>query len=359
VSSNANSNEQSDLPGRLIGLDFLRGLAAISVMLYHYSTYMAIELLPKSKTDVIGLYGVSIFFVISGSVMWRRYGAIDHFGARDVLNFLIKRWFRIAPLVILATLANYLIFYTFADDTYKQFYDMRRIFVNFTFVNSFEYSKRNYSFITGGWSLQVEFAFYFLLGVLLFLVPRRYRLIAVCCLFLFGVYYRMLVFPFLEPGPLWIDYTHFFSQLLFFAAGILLVEIGSSMNTQHSRIMVAGAVILFAFANVHDAVNFFGYAYVGWKSTVFYGGLIVILTFAMMNINTTGMFEGISKIIGGISYSVYICHPLVYTVYHAMGGAKNVKGLAFCICAAFLIATCVYRWVEKPFMRAGARLSKL
>src|SRR4051812_17970070 len=86
-----------------VSIQYLRGLAALSVLLYH----TRLEMAPPEPSEPFHLYGfasgVDIFFVVSGFIMWTTIQ-----GARQSpLGFLRQRIVRIVPLYWLA-LALYL-----------------------------------------------------------------------------------------------------------------------------------------------------------------------------------------------------------------------------------------------------------
>jgi exopolysaccharide production protein ExoZ len=72
---------------RIYSLELLRGLAAASVMLFHFG-------FAKAQTFVYGNGGVDVFFIISGFVM---YTSTASDGQRASLPFLLRRIFRIIP----------------------------------------------------------------------------------------------------------------------------------------------------------------------------------------------------------------------------------------------------------------------
>lgn len=64
---------------RIHSLDFLRGIAACAVMLFHYTIEESIHLSDSNVLRIIGgygHYGVEVFFIISGFVIpWAMYKA--------------------------------------------------------------------------------------------------------------------------------------------------------------------------------------------------------------------------------------------------------------------------------------------
>lgn len=86
--------------GRLRELDALRGVAAVSVMAYHYTTYYSTHIDPGSRPpfDVAwGRYGVNLFFVISGYVITASART-----STPPLTFALHRAIRLYPTYVAA-----------------------------------------------------------------------------------------------------------------------------------------------------------------------------------------------------------------------------------------------------------------
>lgn len=80
-------------------IHYLRGLAALSVVFSHALSYHAteygVEILSKHLLDVLGIFGVGLFFAISGYLM----AALIQ--TQNPFEFLLRRSARIYPLFIL------------------------------------------------------------------------------------------------------------------------------------------------------------------------------------------------------------------------------------------------------------------
>lgn len=60
--------------GRLHFLDYLRGIAALGIMLFHYSCWVFGEPEHGGFMARVGIYGVSVFYVLSGLKFFMRLG---------------------------------------------------------------------------------------------------------------------------------------------------------------------------------------------------------------------------------------------------------------------------------------------
>ncbi len=89
----------SDLKNsRIETLDWLRGLMALSIMFYHLTYWIVSPLDSSNPLGRLGVYGVSIFFVLSGLSMAIVYNVYIK-SIRASINFYVRRIFRIWPLL--------------------------------------------------------------------------------------------------------------------------------------------------------------------------------------------------------------------------------------------------------------------
>ena len=77
----------------------MRGLAALGIMFYHFSTWTFGEVDSSTIIGRIGIYGVSIFYVLSGLTLYHVYdkklfeAAPAATGFSKLRDFYIKRVF--------------------------------------------------------------------------------------------------------------------------------------------------------------------------------------------------------------------------------------------------------------------------
>ena len=81
------------------GLDFLRGVAALAVVAFHFSSRLD---LPSLFAH--GYLGVDFFFVLSGFVIAHAYGARLALGTMGFRAFCLLRVVRLLPMVVFGTL---------------------------------------------------------------------------------------------------------------------------------------------------------------------------------------------------------------------------------------------------------------
>ncbi|PZR24716.1 MAG: hypothetical protein DI535_21210 [Citrobacter freundii] len=196
--------------GRVFGLDLLRCLAIVFVLIDH-----SLLLLPAfSGRDVIreyaGAIGVEMFFSLSGfligSILLRVFTKNAHFSSKDRLRFWSRRWLRTLPAFIF-----YLLLFTivalatgyeeFGSPGVASFVQVLFFIQNLVFIHS------NYFGIS--WSLAIEEWFYLLLPVALSIAGSLSRsekrvifLRTVLIMIIASFLLRIVVFFFLENGVL-------------------------------------------------------------------------------------------------------------------------------------------------------------
>ena len=161
---------------RIIGLDLIRAVAILLVMISHSTILLA----PESDSTSIaivqffGAVGVDLFFVLSGYLI----GGIllmqlenDQTNFRHLLHFWRRRWFRTLPNYFLILLVNSILFFTLFDESIPNLGAYPLFLQNFASPHP--------NFFTEAWSLSIEEYSYifgpFLLYVLLFFFGKSQR----------------------------------------------------------------------------------------------------------------------------------------------------------------------------------------
>jgi peptidoglycan/LPS O-acetylase OafA/YrhL len=185
---------------RIHQLDAIRGLLAIGVMVYH---------VVPGAPELLGTYGVYLFFTLSGFALEHVYG-----GRLEVGRFALARIARLAPLwVPIVLLSAWL--YGVADPG--------RILLNLTGAFGFVHPGAT-SIVTGGWSIGIEAVCYVLFPFLSRLSTRGLAVLTIAALSLrFG--WLTVVWPAgATLADVWVAYTELPSFLVFFVAGMLMAR---------------------------------------------------------------------------------------------------------------------------------------
>lgn len=170
----------SGVENRNIGLDLIRSVAIIMVLISHSRNILHYDSLVLGegmwRLSVFGFYGVELFFVLSGFLIGKIL--IKKLTSEDVSNFAnillllkkfwLRRWFRTIPLYILMLLMNYVLFsFSNGIESLKNIPLWRYLF----FLQ--DYNIVSLGFFPESWSLTVEEWFYLIVPIIL-VISYRY-----------------------------------------------------------------------------------------------------------------------------------------------------------------------------------------
>jgi peptidoglycan/LPS O-acetylase OafA/YrhL len=111
------AERESGSSDKLLGLELLRFASAVAVLVFHYRHFAYVPGAPVIHTSAYplygllwplyeyGLYGVQIFWGISGYIFFWKYGAAIRSGTVTARNFFWLRFSRLYPLHILTLLS--------------------------------------------------------------------------------------------------------------------------------------------------------------------------------------------------------------------------------------------------------------
>lgn len=148
---------------RVLGWDLLRGLCALAVGGYHLSMWLDV-----GNFHSFGSYGVYIFFVLSGASLMYTYGGQLEEGNFKFKQFLLLRYFRLAPLYIILMLLV-LPWKIIKEGATSALFN--KFLINGFFVFGF-FDPAASSMLIGGWSLGIEAVYYLIFPLFGFVVLR-------------------------------------------------------------------------------------------------------------------------------------------------------------------------------------------
>ena len=321
------------------GLDFLRGIAALAVVIFHFGNAALLTLKPNYLTEVssYGKYGVQIFFVISGFIIpYSMYKS--KYRLSNYFNNLLRRFVRINPPSYVAILLSFAIYFGALWIIKRPIQDMiwpgvnlSSIFGNLTYTVPFLDTDWFNPFF---WTLAIEFQFYFLIGLLLPILMLKKKYLTLFSLLI------ILALGF-------VDLEWFFQYGSFFVFGMLLFLKREKLlsNTWLITLSIVTVAACFYQRNLTEVI--FGF-------TTF----LIILSGLNLDFKAAAF-------LGRISYSLYITHWAVGIVAEII--LKRVVnfheyplGKVFMIFVytgiAIVFAAFSYKFVEKPFIIYSKRI---
>jgi peptidoglycan/LPS O-acetylase OafA/YrhL len=349
------------------GLDLLRALAILVVMLYHMSSHgFALPAIVER-----GWMGVDLFFVLSGYLIgWQLLRQTLRGSRPDWGAFMLGRTLRVLP-AYLAVLALYAWVPAFREAEH-----MRPVgyFLSFT-VNLFPDYQHSRAY-SHAWSLCVEEHFYLLLPLALWLLGRgrgrgivRVLLCAAVLvaggMLLRGWLWRIDVAPHLLPGGdgrlgviRYIEaiYNPTWTRLDGLLAGVLLAALRTFRPAWWARALAHGRVFLaLGAAGVAAAIHGEPFSLPG--SIVQFP--LIACSFACLLLAALSPATGLDRIavpgsrqLAVLAFSLYLTHRQVYAWLDAglPDFAETAPAGAFLVynAAALLAAAALYAAVERP-----------
>jgi peptidoglycan/LPS O-acetylase OafA/YrhL len=318
---------------RLDGLDALRGLAAMAVVVYHYA-HRGPDLYPELgqviKLTWWGQYGVHLFFVISGFVIFMTLGRATP------RAFLVTRFIRLYPLYWLAVILTFVTVLTFGLPGREV--SLGEAILNLSMLQAFV----GVPHVDGAyWTLAAELMFYIQVGALYFLgflheprlLPSLYSwsglivALALAAHSIGGPFQTILLIPGLRWLPL-------------FIAGMALYLI----HKGDRRLAVLGLPPLCAATMVVIENS---------ETAVATGAAIVLIAIATHPRTSVRSWRW-TRTLGAISYPLYLIHQNIGFVILMLLGSLNV-GQAPAILATVVlvagIALGLTRLADEPIRR--------
>lgn len=339
---------------RLYNLDYLRGLAAFGIMIYHYLSWTLGEFSADTFMGRLGIYGVSIFYVLSGLTLYYVYYDKMKPSKVDIVSFFKKRVFRIFPLLWLVTIVAILLSRTIPDFT--------NLFLNLSGL--FGFIRWDKYFSAGVWSIGNELVFYVFFPFFILFIKRFKPLMILLALALFGLY---LYFAFVKLNPnltlseQWKNYVNPLNQVFLFLGGFLIGFLLHDTKIKNSAIvfLLFLAFALFTFyPATGDTINIV----TGTNRLIFTASCFLIcICFYKLTFKFPKFIHKPLTLLGEASYSVYLLHPIVWSLTSIASGLFSKYIFYFPVSASLILSVLltliisyyVYQYFEKHFMKLG------
>ncbi|MBI9035442.1 MAG: acyltransferase [Bacteroidales bacterium] len=356
---------------RLHGLDHLRAIAILLVMLFHYGRGIPSWLEPVKQ---IGWTGVDLFFVLSGYLIGSQLlKEMQKTHTISFKRFYLKRFFRIIPAYIVVLI----IYYSLPD--FREGAGMPPLWRFLTFTQNLGLDAQNSNTFSHAWSLCIEEQFYLLLPLIIISIfalklqkGTPYVVLALVILgFAFRIYnWNEYVQPFIESGNRSAKVYGFVEKIYYPSYnrmdGLLIgVSIAAVFNfkpklknhlIKHGNIVLLIGVALFLIA-YKVCENFVSYdtAVYGFPLISLAYGVIVIAALSPSSI-LYRFKSKISLIIATLSYAIYLTHKLLFHLTKSLCvelGLNDTSAWTFwiCIAIALLGGFVLHLIIEKPFLK--------
>jgi len=316
-------------------LDSLRGLAAISVCIYHFVVGPINFVKDENVLNVFsyGKYGVQLFFVISGFIIpWSLHN--KKYEIRNFFKFLFKRLARLEPPYLFSVLLVLLLFlmrHYFLNENDIRVFTLNQVLLHIGYLIPFfeDYHWINEVY----WTLAIEFQFYIFIGIAYLAFNSKSKVLH---------FLSFLSFLFL----------HFFGGQQFllywlpvFLLGNLLFQVKKGIITNRAYYFYTLACLVF--------ISFF----IGIPVLV----SCLIATISIMYFENFNSFVG--SWLGKVSYSIYLTHTIVGSAiinilsHHVTTSLGVFSVVTIGVICTILFSYFTYILVEKKSQKFSMKIS--
>jgi len=317
----------------IISIDWLRGILALLIVTYHYSSWQQL-FIPDSNSILsrIAIYGVSLFFIISGFSLGYTYlKKFNQLTLKKIKSFYFKRIARIYPLYWLIIFLSLII-------GYRHIKDIGSI-ENFFLQISLTFDFFNYDGLTpGSWSIGVEIIMYTIFPFIIFFtnLSTKANLSVTIFIYIFIIVILMYISSYHAPyqyhnlsffkTQYFSSYVHFFiNHLYFFLFGILFALVYINYKSHWytrihfyitSIIFVSALLILFLYKLDGNALGLI----IIHKERVIFSLITFAIFIFFLSLNSyikliSVRINKLLSFLGDISYTIYLIHPLAFYQY--------------------------------------------
>lgn len=333
---------------KINSIQYLRGVAAIAIVFRHLADRTEKYNITTIFSGLdIGLWGVDLFFVISGFVMvfitanGRQRSGIF----RSIVNFWLRRYLRISPIYYILTIVVLVVAKYLPGST-----ELKPGFQQILF--SFLYIPNEAAPVLGvGWTLNYEMYFYFIFGLSL-LLPSNLHTKCISFYFIFAVLCGKLSgnnneFIYQITNPLLIDFL-FGIYIAKALKARLILSVRQSYFLMFCSIL---SILIADYSNIDQALLNEGFRVLcyGLPSAGLVSAVIMLEYHKELKFDLK-----LPLLLGDVSYSLYLVHILVIAAYGKLVTRYELFGyvneyvlyfgdLFFCVLIAYLLFIAIER----------------
>jgi exopolysaccharide production protein ExoZ len=352
---------------KIQSIHLLRGIAGISVVLFHFKGYLNGVYAQKDLGQILfgsGAFGVDLFFMISGFII-----ALSTQNVASKTVFAIRRFFRIYPAFIVVFVIGAITVYRFdpSENLFRGLFFIHRDY-------SVESPGFGYNVLGPAWTLTYEIYFYTLFAVAMS-INHKYRTIFASVFLIAPVFILQMYFD----GAISINgnaaaniptdnYAYgllrFMSSpmLVEFVVGMFFYELYKNISIPVSRgiatFILMASIGFFITNYLSGHFNGFGMNKAGVISAVILFGFLLYDKYVGFGENR---FFGY---LADVSFSIYISHYLLInlTNYYKPEFFVTTNGLgrlSLMLTLTMTAGTILHFYVERPFISIGKSMERI
>ncbi len=361
---------------KFYGLDHLRAVAILLVLLYHYRMFEH-----PSWIDTIGWIGwtgVDLFFVLSGFLISNQlFREIKERQSIGLKTFVTKRFFRIIPPYI------FTLFLYFRFPIFRERESLPSLWKFLSFTQNYGLDVINQGTFSHAWSLCIEEQFYLALPLLLLLSIKikaiDYLKFGIIFLIIITILLRIFfwnehIIPYLETSDFWREwymkiYYPTYTRLDGLAIGVLIAywfQFSSKFKKiihQNGNWLLFLGLILIGFSlwfcknQFSEQASILGFTFVA----ISYG---ILLMGAISNSSIIGNKTNfLTSQLALLSYSIYLSHKgIIHIVQLFLDKSEYSISdnfiLVICFIACVLFGLFYRYFIEKPSAQMKNKILK-
>lgn len=357
-----NIRQELNMSSRFYILDFLRGLAALFVVIWHYRHFYYQNGVIPDDFDVSnsplfvflkipythGGLAVEFFFCLSGFIFFQYYYKKIKCREINFKEFFIRRLLRLYPVFLCSLILTSILLRYFHNSSFNiyEFNDLKHFFYNLLLIHQWGIQD-GWSFNGPSWSISVEWFLY----ILFFMVCLiRINILIISTILITLGFIIFPVNPNIGRGV-----------ILFFFSSFIWIILNNKKIPSYIKLLL---VLLYLFItsmivnfipfmvqNFYPSLNIF----LDDKSLFelfFIMGLVPVTVFlgAFININNN-FLNKICDYFGQLSYPIYLFHfpvQLILVNSGIMGNPNSVTSLLVYLSFVFVISHYFNKFFDKP-----------
>ncbi len=350
-------NISPPIPADIKALTSLRFVAAMAVVFFHFREHMGVNIDAYTQAMKTGHLAVDFFFMLSGFIMAHVYGAAVADKSFSFLKYMKKRFARIYPVHIVTLCLFVILGLLFKllglEPNISEKYDLAAIPSNLLMVHAWGFNDFN-TFNTPSWSISAEwFAYLWFFPLALAMYALRKVPLAAYALsvaIFLGFYYITPDFTGKQITGLASDFgiLRIIPEFILGMTSYAVCKsygLGARLAKVSAIICLLGLAVFSHFA-LHDFI------YIALFSLI-----LILCTQSARYVQKGILSTDVFVFLGKISYSLYMTHALIYTVFFngtemLFGADMDVAmklGLWFiAVCGSIPLAIIFYFLIEEP-----------
>lgn len=326
---------------RYCSLQILRGIAAWSILYYHYiqDFYQFNVSHPVARIFAShGSLGVDIFFVLSGFVMYLSAAKTD----TTAYDFFLRRVFRIVPAYWFYTIVMAISIELIPEECDASTYSLKTFFYSLAFIPHQNPSGLGrYSLLTVGWTLQFEMVFYTIYTIAIAISKRHAALLCTVAVLLLSLPWP-IIGRFSVPFPSY--------RMCEFVCGMVLARLLSTTRSHHSQkywsITWLTLLTIATFYVSYVSVN------LSLKKMLIATFIVGICVVGNQYLTGDSRLKRFFVGLGDCSYSTYLVHAIVTAYALHLFGNQLGRPMEYIVLVAISMSTYAisiisYKFVER------------